>query len=383
MVTTYPGRADADVGWHRRGRWVYQANNDLLERVRLQRAVLVVTAITISIIGASAILMASAGLSTIPALCIGIAVPGFGWGVRYALRKPISYAESIAYVTYCDIAILIGICVVTSSGAAFVKLAWLLAVNTYVSVLHGRAAVVMQTVVAAAGTVLAVIGALVRHDVSATVLTSVVFTMLLANLIAGWLIYLGKGQFAEHAVGRDHLSRHDHLTGLLNRRGLQEAYAKWTGVPGMQVVVAVVDLNSFKSVNDTFGHHAGDEVLRRAAERLRVVAGPDALLARLGGDEFAIVTLTESPRDIDYQSAVGETLGGDDALPITASVGVASTVLPESDRTVTHSPASVVPYLLVEADGAMYRAKKDGGLDVQTANIQSSRDNAGTHHFLI
>ncbi|OAT67103.1 diguanylate cyclase [Mycobacteroides immunogenum] len=363
MNTTYPGQADAGGEQCGRGRRVYQANNDLLEQVRLQRAVSQVTAISITIIGASAILMASAGLSLMPALCIGIALPAFGWGIRYALRRPVSYVESIAYVTYCDVAILIGICVVTSSGAAFVKLAWLLAANTYVSVLHGRLAVVVQTLVTAAGTALAVIGAVLRHDVSATVLTSVVFTMLLANVIAGWLIYLGKGQFAEHAVGRDHLSRHDHLTGLLNRRGLQEAYATWAGVPGMQVVVAVVDLNAFKSVNDTFGHHVGDEVLRRAAERLRAVAGPDALLARLGGDEFGIVALTDSPRELDYRTAVREALGGDDGLPVTASVGVASVVLPESDRTVTHSLASVVPYLLVEADGAMYHAKKDAGIE--------------------
>ncbi|AMT70572.1 GGDEF domain-containing protein [Mycobacteroides immunogenum] len=363
MNTTYPGRADAGAGWHGRGSRVYQANNDLLEQVRLQRAVSQVTAISITVIGASAILMASAGLSIMPALCIGLALPAFGWGIRYMLRRPVSYVESIAYVTYCDVAILIGIWVVTSSGAAFVKLAWLLAANTYVSVLHGRLAVVVQTLVTAAGTALAVIGAVLRHDVSATVLTSVVFTMLLANVIAGWLIYLGKGQFAEHAVGRDHLSRHDHLTGLLNRRGLQEAYATWAGVPGMQVVVAVVDLNAFKSVNDTFGHHVGDEVLRRAAERLRAVAGPDALLARLGGDEFGIVALTDSPRELDYRTAVREALSGDDGLPVTASVGVAGVVLPESDRTVTHSLASVVPYLLVEADGAMYHAKKDAGIE--------------------
>lgn len=367
MGTTYPGQADADGEQCGRGRRVYQANNELLEQVRLHRAVSLVTAIVISTIGASAILMASAGLSIIPALCIGIALPAFGWGIRYSLKKQVSYAESIAYVVYCDIAILIGICVVTTSGAAFVKLAWLLAANTYVSVLHGRVAVLVQTLVTALGTVLAVSGAIVRHDVSATVLTSVVFTMLLANVIAGWLIYLGKAQFTEHAVGRDHLSRHDELTGLLNRRGLQEAYAARVGVPGMQVVVAVVDLNSFKSVNDTFGHHVGDEVLQRAADRLRTVAGPDALLARLGGDEFGIVALTDSPRDIDYRTAVSEALGGEEPLPVTASVGVASTVLPESDRTVTHSLASVVPYLLVEADGAMYHAKKDGDLDTQAA----------------
>ncbi|MBA0048890.1 GGDEF domain-containing protein [Mycobacteroides sp. LB1] len=364
MGITGRGRVDARPGLRSRAIRIYEANNELLERVRLRRVVSLVSAVCITTIGAAAILMAAAGLSIIPTLCVCIAIPAFGWGIRFARNKPVTYVESIAYVVYWDVAILIGICVVTASGAAFLKLGWLLGANVYVSVLHGRVAVVAQSLVTAAGTVLAVAGAVLRQDASVVVLTAMVCTMLLANVIAGWLVYLGKAQFAEHAVGKDHLSRHDDLTGLLNRRGLQEAYEAWAGVPGMQVAVAVVDLNAFKSVNDTFGHHVGDEVLQRTAHRLRAVAGPDALLARLGGDEFGIVALNDSPRDVDYRRAVDEALSGeDDEVPVAASVGVASTVLPESDRTVIHSLAPIVPYLLVEADGAMYRAKKSCDMD--------------------
>ncbi|MGH3726615.1 MAG: diguanylate cyclase domain-containing protein [Mycobacterium sp.] len=361
MGITGGGRADARPRLSGRdsGAQIYEANNELLERVRLRRAVSPVNAVFITAIGASAILLASAGMSTIPLVCICLAIPAFGWGIRYARAKPVTYAESVAYVLYCDVAVLIGICVVTTTAVAFVKLAWLLGINIYVSVLHGRVAVVTQSLVTASGTVLAVAGAISRDDASIVVLATAVVAMLLANLFAGWLIYLAKAQFTEHAVGKDHLSRHDDLTGLLNRRGLQEAYEAWGGKPGMQVVVAVVDLNGFKSINDTLGHHVGDEVLRQTAHRLRAAAWPDALLARLGGDEFGIVALTDSPRDLDYRRAVEEALisVGDD-VPVTASVGVATAVLPESDRTTIHTVGPIVTHLLVEADGAMYRAKK-------------------------
>lgn len=320
-------------------------------------------ALFITAIGASAILLASAGLSTIPLVCFCLAIPAFGWGIRYARTKPVTYAESVAYVLYCDIAVLIGICVVTTTAVAFVKLTWLLGINIYVSILHGRVAVIAQTLVTATGTVLAVAGALSRDDSSTVVLEAAVVAMLLANLFAGCLIYLGKARFTKHAVGKDHLSRHDDLTGLLNRRGLQEAYEARVGVPGMHVVVAMVDLNSFKQINDTFGHHVGDQVLQRTAHRLRSVAGPNAFLARLGGDEFGIVAVTDSPRDLDYRYAVHEALIDEgDTLPVTASVGVAAAVLPEADRTTIHTLGPIVTHLLVEADGAMYRAKKAFGI---------------------
>lgn len=363
MGITYPGQADAGSESERcsKGARVYGANNDILERVGLRRPVSLANAIFISAVGAAAILLAATGMSKVPLLCICLSIPAFFWGIRYARARPVTYAESVAYVLYCDVAILIGICVVTTTGVAFVKLAWLLAINAYVSLVHGRVAVGLQSVVTTVGTVLAVAGAISRDEYSTAALTAAVVTMLLANLFAGLVIYVGKAQFSEHADGRDRLARHDDLTGLLNRRGLQEAYEAKAGIPGVHVVVVVVDLNLFKQINDTFGHHVGDQVLQRTAHRLRSVVGPDALLARLGGDEFGIVAVTDAPPELDYQRAVEEALNsaGDDA-PVTASVGVAAAVLPESDRTTIHTLGPIVAHLLVEADAAMYGAKKAG-----------------------
>ncbi|MBM7516845.1 GGDEF domain-containing protein [Nocardioides nitrophenolicus] len=85
----------------------------------------------------------------------------------------------------------------------------------------------------------------------------------------------------------------DALTGLMNRRGwdrLVEDAQERVGAFGDPVAVAVLDLDGLKQVNDAEGHEAGDDLLRRAAEGLRLVAGDGDRLARYGGDEFAILS---------------------------------------------------------------------------------------------
>ncbi|GGN81899.1 hypothetical protein GCM10010112_58880 [Actinoplanes lobatus] len=78
---------------------------------------------------------------------------------------------------------------------------------------------------------------------------------------------------------------HDELTGLANRRQFTAAV---TGRSG-DAAVLLIDLDGFKQINDTYGHAAGDAVLRHVADRLRECSGPDDVPARLGGDEFAVL----------------------------------------------------------------------------------------------
>jgi diguanylate cyclase (GGDEF)-like protein/PAS domain S-box-containing protein len=92
-----------------------------------------------------------------------------------------------------------------------------------------------------------------------------------------------------------HMARHDELTGLANRAHCREhlhrLLADNAGRPsgGETVTLALVDLDHFKPVNDTYGHHFGDMVLTEAAERMRELIPPEALLCRIGGDEFAVI----------------------------------------------------------------------------------------------
>jgi diguanylate cyclase (GGDEF)-like protein len=149
----------------------------------------------------------------------------------------------------------------------------------------------------------------------------------------------------------------DDLTGLGNRRHLVDRlYAAIESAANAEAVLALllIDLDGFKELNDTLGHHAGDEVLRQIGPRLAHILRADDTLARLGGDEFAVVL---APGDEATASAAGLRLRaalerpfevGGIRLHIDASVGIA--LFPEHARDALG--------LLQRADVAMYEAKR-------------------------
>jgi diguanylate cyclase (GGDEF)-like protein/PAS domain S-box-containing protein len=157
-----------------------------------------------------------------------------------------------------------------------------------------------------------------------------------------------------------HQARHDALTGLPNRTVLTEVLtaqldaARGPGSPAPPALL-FLDLDRFKHVNDTWGHSAGDAVLRAVAERLAGAIGPDDVACRFGGDEFGIVLpATGERRAVDVArrlvAAVDEPveLGDGAVASVGVSVGVA---LP--------GPGHDAETLLRAADTAMYRAKRD------------------------
>ena len=153
----------------------------------------------------------------------------------------------------------------------------------------------------------------------------------------------------------------DPLTGLLNRRAFRQAIeieiAARSVVSGGVFGVAMIDLDGFKAVNDTRGHHAGDALLMLVAERLVALAGSDAIVARLGGDEFAVLL-----RDVADAAVLSARMTGLLAglclpstvagapVPIAASLGYA--LFPDSGR--------AFDTLLLAADEALYAAKRGG-----------------------
>jgi diguanylate cyclase (GGDEF)-like protein len=161
----------------------------------------------------------------------------------------------------------------------------------------------------------------------------------------------------EMLIGRlRHDALHDTLTGLANRAQLvNEATAQLLHARTRQqsIAVMIIDLNGFKTVNDTLGHHVGDELLRHVANRFVVAAGDDVTVARLGGDEFAILC---QARDADAAMTVAMTLLASlvdpfvvdqERLHLSGSAGIA--MAPEHGTTVGD--------LLKRADIAMYAAK--------------------------
>ncbi len=147
-----------------------------------------------------------------------------------------------------------------------------------------------------------------------------------------------------------HTALHDELTGLLNRRGLRQSVED----VGAVAAVLFLDLDHFKQVNDSLGHDAGDEVLRRVGQRLRSGVRDQDVVARLAGDEFAVV-LTSGGAD---PSLVAERLRHAICSPIpvrsdlTATVGVSIGIACSEDA----SPAALLE-LLDTADTAMYLDK--------------------------
>ncbi|MEZ5230192.1 MAG: diguanylate cyclase [Acidimicrobiales bacterium] len=165
---------------------------------------------------------------------------------------------------------------------------------------------------------------------------------------------------------RDELQRQadtDHLTGLPNRRVLQRALVtasnRLTECGGLTAVMTL-DIDGFKSINDTLGHAAGDELLIRVAERLNGAKAEDHVLLRLGGDEFALIAPSvASVADAETQArallaAFDDPFRlGSRVERVRTSVGVATTAEP-----------SRVDGLLREADVALYESKRRGGSSV-------------------
>lgn len=138
----------------------------------------------------------------------------------------------------------------------------------------------------------------------------------------------------------------DPVTGLPTRRGW-EPQAR-DRLLGARTAVALLDLDGFKTVNDTHGHATGDRVLRVVADRLSHRLGPGALLGRAGGDELVVVTFHPVPWEL---------LLADLSRPIPVPGGVSAEV-GASIGVATNGPGAELSTALRQADAAMYEAKR-------------------------
>jgi diguanylate cyclase (GGDEF)-like protein/PAS domain S-box-containing protein len=177
-----------------------------------------------------------------------------------------------------------------------------------------------------------------------------------------------------------HLAHHDALTGLANRTLLLErlkAAIESAAGHRRQGALAFLDLDNFKHINDTFGHDAGDAVLREIAARLRDSMREEDTVARLGGDEFVLV-LAEQP-DVTQLACLVERIRQSVSAPIVVegkeilpgtSIGVS--LFPQDGRT--------VDLVMRAADAAMYHAKTLGRNNVQ---FYSEELNQVVHQHLL
>ncbi len=198
-----------------------------------------------------------------------------------------------------------------------------------------------------------------RTDAATDRIKRVVLGSLLIVLVGLWLVAARVWtRIRRELKRREELGNRDPLTGLPNREQLQDLVHQAIVASRrsrMRVALMLMDLNSFKEINDTLGHHNGDRVLQQLAGRLRSVLRENETIARLGGDEFAI--LVPAFGDESEVVAVAERIQkaleepfvtAGLALEVDASIGIA--LFPDhGDR---------VAQLLRAADVAMYLGKE-------------------------
>jgi diguanylate cyclase (GGDEF)-like protein len=210
--------------------------------------------------------------------------------------------------------------------------------------------VVLAALLAYASIALTLLGVGQFTDIEPVAIALAIATVLVGMARAGRTVIERLRDSQEQAMTDD-------LTGLGNRRHLVDtlhAAIESSGANGDELALLLIDLDGFKELNDTLGHHAGDEVLRQIGPRLKELLREDDTLARLGGDEFAVILqpgdeATASTAGLRLRAALEESFAvGGIHVHIDASVGIA--LFPNH--------AEDAMGLLQRADVAMYQAKR-------------------------
>lgn len=180
------------------------------------------------------------------------------------------------------------------------------------------------------------------------------------------------------------LARSDPMTGLANRRWFRDRLnERMAGVPRTGFGLVLIDVDHFKTVNDTFGHAAGDAVLKFFAERLRLACAGGDFAARLGGDEFALATMGQCDRKrlVEFCDKLAMALAQPvhfEGREIATGASIGAALWPSDGGTLDE--------VLAAADLALYRAKRDGrgcarmfdgATDMADALRASSKDTSG------
>jgi diguanylate cyclase (GGDEF)-like protein len=159
----------------------------------------------------------------------------------------------------------------------------------------------------------------------------------------------------QHAARADDLAHHDDTTGLPNRRAVDTCLAQALHA-GAPVGVVLLDLDHFKTVNDTYGHELGNDLLTGVGERLAALPPPVLLAARLSGDEFALIVDGGTDQAAACARAAWQAisahplaLDAELSIAVRVSVGYATAATGMTGRDLLH-----------RADMAMYEAKQRG-----------------------
>jgi diguanylate cyclase len=279
-------------------------------------------------------------------------VIGLGMAVLWLSRWP-TRRQSIFFAMTGSASIVIGCVSQTQPVVALMACSALAISGGYLAFFHSARYIVGNFLLAGAAGAVEVVRLIAVGET--TLAFTAYFLVLELNMVVPFAIHI-----IIRALGVDLLSAdRDPLTGLLNRRACDRAIIgrMLAGRDHMFLAVAMVDLDHFKAVNDSRGHAAGDEALVAAARALTAVCQDSAVVGRVGGEEFLIadVVATQRPQGWGHKfcNAVA-------AIPasVTASVGTATLALGSVG---CDDAERALRQLIVEADTAMYEAKRCGG----------------------
>jgi diguanylate cyclase (GGDEF)-like protein len=270
------------------------------------------------------------------------------WNLRWPSRR-----ESVAFAVITSASIALACLAYPKPLPSVVGCIAFATIGAYIAFFHSTGFVLINFAVAAA---VVTSGAARMAAAGHPVLAAVDWWLIIQINIALPLAI----QILVRALGADLLrAERDPLTGLLNRRTFHRETSgliQSGRTADAHLVVALIDLDNFKSVNDRYGHAAGDEALVHVAGALAQAAGDLAVVARGGGEEFLVATTspTVDCHDLAHRicTAIAKSPAG-----VTASVGTTGVRLRDSEG----EDQQLVDRLVASADWAMYRAKRAGG----------------------
>lgn len=228
------------------------------------------------------------------------------------------------------------------------------AVGGYIAFFHSARLMVLNLGIA----VFTIVILSVRLAAEDTLLAACKFVVLVVAVVSIPISLQALLQF----VGFDVLNADvDPLTGLLNRRGLERRMAETSTAVSRSadrgVTAVMIDLDNFKTINDSAGHAAGDAVLVKVGQALFAAVGSSAIVARVGGEEFLVIDEGDADGVVALAERIRAAVAGT-APTVTASIGTAH--VNRVDAPTRQSPATV-NFLVAEADRQMYIAKRSGG----------------------
>ncbi|MCG5433665.1 GGDEF domain-containing protein [Mycobacterium sp. MYCO198283] len=277
-----------------------------------------------------------------------------------------THRQSVQYLLIANACIVAAVCAQPDPSVALAGCAAFAALCGYVGFFHTGAWLTLTLTTA----LTTAIGCAVRlaDRIGAVAAVAELVVVLIAVLVIPWA-----GQVLVHLLTRDaSRSDTDALTGLHNRRGFTRELRRLLADPpaaAAHLTVVMVDIDDFKTVNDTHGHARGDRTLTAVADTLRRHVRHRAVVARFGGEEFCIASLSETDSSLATAEGLRTAIAAA-VWPVTASLGVAAAALPAAGL---REREALVGGLIEAADASMYEAKRAGGNRIRHAGAARVR----------